>query len=63
MLEGNFGLVAFEIRRAAAVPASELRSMRDFVADYGARLGVIINNDVSPRLLNDRVIGLPFAFL
>jgi len=63
VLEGNFGLVAFEIKHATTVPARELKSMRDFVAGHGARLGVIINNDIAPRLLDDRMIGLPFAFL
>jgi predicted AAA+ superfamily ATPase len=63
VLEGNFGLVAFEIKHTATVPARELRALRDFVAECGARVGVVINNDITPRLYEKRLIGLPFAFL
>ena len=63
VLEGNFGLVAFEIRHTATVPARELTVLHDFVAGHGARLGVIINNDITPRLYEKRLVGLPFTFL
>jgi predicted AAA+ superfamily ATPase len=63
VLEGNFGLVAFEIKHTATAPAREWRALHDFVAGHGARLGVIINNDVTPRLYEKRLVGLPFTFL
>ncbi len=63
VLEGDFGLVACEIKHTSTVPARELRSLRDFVADQGARLGVVVNADVMPRLYDDRIVGLPFTHL
>jgi hypothetical protein len=63
VLEGDFGLVAFEIKHTSTVPARELQSLRDFVTDHGARLGVVINNDLMPRQYEERLIGLPFTHL
>lgn len=63
ILEGTFGLVAFEIKHTSTVTPRELRSLRDFVTEQKARLRVVINNDIAPRLYEDRILGLPFAFL
>jgi predicted AAA+ superfamily ATPase len=63
VLEGAFGLVGIEIKHTSTVGGRELRGLRDFVAEYKARLGVVINNDVAPRIYEDQIVGLPFAFL
>lgn len=63
VLEGSFGLVAFEIKHTSTCSMRELRALRDFVTAHGARLGVVINNDVTPRLYEERLIGLPFTCL
>lgn len=63
VLEGNFGRVAVEIKHASAVGGRELRSLRDFVTEQKARLGVVINNDVQARLYEEDLVGLPFTWL
>jgi predicted AAA+ superfamily ATPase len=63
ILEGNFGLVAFEIKHTSTVNPRELRSLRDFVREQKARLGVVISNDIAPRLYEERILGIPFVFL
>jgi len=63
VLEGNFGMVAIEIKHSSTVEARELRGLRDFVTEHKARLGVVISNDVRARQYEDRLIGLPFALL
>jgi uncharacterized protein len=63
VLEGSFGLVAFEIKHTSTVSMGELRALRDFVTHHGARLGVVINNDVTPRMYEERLIGVPFTHL
>ncbi len=63
VLEGAFGLVAVEIKHTSTVGARELRSLRDFVAEHQARLAIVVNNDVAPRIYDDRIIGLPFTHL
>lgn len=63
VLEGNFGRVAVEIKPTSAVPARDLRGLRDFVTEQKARLGVVINNDTMPRRYDDKLIGLPMTHL
>jgi len=63
IIEGSFGRVAIELKHGSTVHARELRGLRDFVTDQKARLGVVINNDVNARQYEERVVGLPFAWL
>jgi uncharacterized protein len=63
VLEGDFGLVAVEIKHAQAVSGHDLRSLREFVREHKCHLGLVINNDQSPRLYDENIVGLPFACL
>jgi hypothetical protein len=63
VLEGGFGLVAVEIKHTSTIEGRNLRTLRDFVARRQARLGVVINNDVAPRLYEDRIVGVPFVYM
>jgi predicted AAA+ superfamily ATPase len=63
VLEGDFGLVAVEIKYASSVAERDLRGLRDFVREYKARIGIVINNDHTPRLYDDNLLGLPFNWL
>lgn len=63
VLEGEFGMVPVEIKHTQHVDARSLRALRDFVAERGCRYGIVINNDEQPRLLDENLIGIPFAAL
>ncbi len=63
VLEGEFGLLPIEIKHTQHVDPRSLRALRDFVAERGCRYGIVINNDEAPRLLDEKLIGLPFAAL
>ena len=63
VVEGNFGRVAVEIKHTSMVGGRDLRGLRDFVAEHKARLGVVVNNDVSARQYEEGLIGLPFTWL
>ena len=63
VLEGEFGLLPVEIKHTQHVDARSLRARRDFVAERGCRYGIVINNDERPRLLDDKLIGIPLAAL
>lgn len=41
----------------------DLRAMRDFLTEQRARLGVVLNTDVAPRLYDDRIVGVPLNWL
>jgi predicted AAA+ superfamily ATPase len=63
VVEGRFGRVAVEIKHTSTVSGRDLRSLRDFVTEHKARLGVVINNDVMARRYEKDLIGLPFTWL
>lgn len=63
VLDTPAGRIAVDVKHSSSVAARELRPLKDFVTRQGARLGVVINNDVAPRYYDDAVVGLPFAYL
>lgn len=63
VVEGDFGRIAVEIKHTSFVESRDLRSLRDFVNEHQARLGVVITNDRVPRWLEDKMVALPFAWL
>lgn len=63
VVEGDFGLIAVEIKHAQTVGGHDLRPLRDFVKEHKCRLGLVINNDQVPRLYDENIVGLPFACL
>ena len=63
VLEGSFGRIAVEIKHTSTIGGRDLRGLRDYVIAHKARLGVVVNNDVAPRLYDDRIVGVPFTCL
>jgi hypothetical protein len=63
VLEGDFGRVAVEIKHTSFVGPHDLRGLRDFVTEHKARLGLVITNDKSARMLDDKLLSLPFTWL
>lgn len=63
VLEGDFGLVAIEVKRSSTVASRDLRAMRDFLDEQKGRLGVVVNTDTVPRVLDDRIVGVPANWL
>lgn len=63
LLEGDFGLIPIEIKHAQTVGHQSLQGLRIFVEERKCRFGVVVNNDVAPRLYDDRLVGVPFTAL
>jgi predicted AAA+ superfamily ATPase len=63
VLRGAFGLVAVEVKHTSDVGPRDLRLLREFVTAHKARLGIVINSDVAPRLYDDHLIGIPLNWL
>jgi predicted AAA+ superfamily ATPase len=63
LLEGDFGLIPFEIKYAQKVSSRQLRGLKDFIEERKCRLGVVINNDEYPRLYDEKIISIPFSCL
>ena len=63
LLEGDFGLIPIEIKHAQTVSRQSLQGLRLFVEEPQCRFGIVVNNDVSTRLYDDRLVGVPFTAL
>lgn len=63
VLEGDFGLVAIEVKHSSTIASRDLRAMRDFLDEQKGRLGIVVNTDTVPRLLDDRIVGVPANWL
>jgi len=63
ILEGDFGLIPVEIKHTQRVTRRSLRPLRDFIKERDCRFGLVINNDISARLYDEKIVGLPFACL
>ena len=63
VIDGEFGVVPFEIKYAQSVSPLELRGLKRFMADHQCKIGIVINNDESPRLYDESIVGLPFSCL
>lgn len=63
VLEGDFGLVAIEVKHSSTIAPRDLRTMRDFLDEQKGRLGIVVNTDTEPRLLDERIVGVPANWL
>ena len=63
ILVGAFGTIPVEVKLGQNVDPRDLRSIRNFVKEQKCPYGVVINNDTKPRLYDEKLLGIPFAFL
>ena len=63
ILEGAFGTIPVEIKLGQSVSLRDLRGIRDFINEQECPYGLVINNDTRPRLYDEKLLGIPFAFL
>lgn len=63
ILEGDFGLLPIEIKYTQHVDHRSLRAIHDFVEERGCLCGIVINNDERPRMLDDKLVGVPLGCL
>ncbi|MBK8314474.1 MAG: hypothetical protein IPL01_10825 [Acidobacteria bacterium] len=63
VLEGDFGLVAVEIKHTSVVNTRDLLGLRNFVNEEKARFGLVINSDTMPRIYEENLVGIPVNWL
>lgn len=63
VLEGEFGLLPFEIKYGQSVALCELRGLKDFIEERNCPFGIVINNNDKIIMYDEKIIGIPFGFL
>jgi uncharacterized protein len=63
VLEGDFGLVAVEVKYGQTVDSASLRALREFVKAQSCKAGMVINNDDRVRVYEERILGVPIGCL
>ena len=63
VLDGAFGVLPFEIRLGTTTTLKQLSSLRKFVKDHKLPYGVVVNNAREIKLLAERIIQIPIAYL
>ncbi|MBU0991503.1 MAG: ATP-binding protein [Proteobacteria bacterium] len=61
ILEGEFGLLPIEIKYGQTVNSKELRGIKDFIRERDCPYGIVIHNDKKVTMIDEKLIGIPFA--
>jgi hypothetical protein len=51
------------MKHTSFVAPRDLRGLRNFVTEHKARPGLVITNDKSARMLDNKLLSLPFTWL
>lgn len=63
VLDGTFGTIPVEMKMGQNISLRDMRGIRNFIKEQKCPYGIVINNDTKPRLYDEKLIGVPFAFL
>ena len=55
--------ILYKIKYAQTISPQQIRGLKDFVRERKCRMDVVVNNDEGPRLYDENIIGIPFAYL
>lgn len=63
VLEGDFGLIPVEIKLGSALSRKNLYALENFIKDYNAKIGLVINNGSEPAWLSKTILQIPASCL
>ena len=63
VLEGDFGLVAIEIKHGTEFDMRQLMGISSFIADQKCRCGFVITTNEKPQWFSDSLLGIPVNWL
>lgn len=63
VLEGDFGLVAIEIKHGREFGQKQLTGITSFVKEQKCRCGFVITTNEKPQWFDDNLLGIPINWL
>ena len=63
ILEGSFGVLPIEIKFGITTQASQITSLKKFLAENSLPLGVVINNSTDVKALANNIIQVPATLI
>ena len=63
VLEGDFGLIPIEIKLGTGSSRRNLYALENFIKDYGAKIGLVINNGTEITWLSKKILQIPASCL
>lgn len=63
IISGPNGYIPIEIKYGSYTPINKLHKLAEFVNDYDAPYGIVINNSNSIEYLSDKIIQIPVNYL
>ena len=63
ILEGLFGIVPIEIKSGSSTSIKKVPSLKRFVDELALPLGIVVNNDDEVKMLSERIIQIPAAYI
>ncbi len=62
VVEGNFGVLPIEIKLGHRTDQRGLAGLKNFMADSGAGMGIVVNNAERMELLTDNIMQIPAGY-
>lgn len=63
IVDGPFGVIPIEVKLGTGINQRALGAMKSFLAETGARFGLVVNNSDRAELLADNIVRVPAALL
>lgn len=63
VVEGFFGVLPIEIKLNSAIRKQALRGLENFIADTGAKFGIVVNRGTMVRRLSENIVQIPVHYL
>ncbi|HOX50350.1 MAG TPA: DUF4143 domain-containing protein, partial [Fibrobacteria bacterium] len=63
VLQGSFGTIPVEIKYSETGDPRKWRALKDFVAEQGCAFGILVDNGIHVRRLDERIVAIPATHL
>jgi len=63
IVDGKFGVLPIEIKSGVSTTIKDLKSLSYFIDQQNLPIGVVINNDSDIKMISEKIIQIPAAYI